>query len=147
MPLLGYNKMLEYNYIDYKKIKMSGDVMIKKRTIRYILVSFVFFIFFIIFSCDYGISDGKDLTGKWSPSTAQYTEYFRFYDDATGHYEIKNDSWGNRDFTWSISQGQFYKIVKTDMGDYEYYFSYDKSRLYLRLVGNYFFKEWVKRWN
>ena len=139
--------MLEYNHIDDKKTKMSGDMMVKNSIVKYILASFIFLIFFIISSCDYGVSDGKDLTGKWSPSTAQYTEYFRFYEDATGHYEIKNDDWSSKDFTWRVSQGQFYKIIKTDIGDYEYYFSYDKSRLYLRLIGNCCFKEWVKRWN
>ena len=80
-------------------------------------------------SCDLGSVNGNDPIGKWTLSSELYSEYFSFHDDNTGYYEKreKND-WIQKDFSWTIKEGSYYKIIKTRIGDFEYYFNTNKDK-------------------
>ena len=97
-------------------------------------------ILFLVISCDYGLSSGSDLEGKWVDKKDDYIKCYRFYKDKSGYYEYKVDTtshadWNNKDFTWNIEETTSYKKLKVQ-GDlkttFEYYFSTDKNNLYLK---------------
>ena len=104
----------------------------------------IIFSIFILCSCDFGLSSGEDIIGKWTPSNNYYQKFITFKDDETGFYESEKDDnkWVAKDFDWSVVQGIVYKKIITDIGDYDYYFSLDKQTLYLDDNADGIFDEW-----
>jgi hypothetical protein len=117
----------------------------KNKNIIKLIIVVILILSFI--SCNYGSVDGHELTGKWESNTNEYTEYISFSGDGSGYYikYYSNSSWSSKDFTYSVSRGKDYMILKL-VGQYEkqyeYYFNNNSCmKLYLRCVGTVIFQE------
>lgn len=120
--------------------------------------------------CDYGLDSGSDLIGKWSLLYSNETHEIEFMTKNTGYEYYYSDNSGTisgtyyrseneRYFTYKVSPTDTYNWVKRELDDsyadintafyeddpdFEYYFSLDKTYLYIRFKGESFFSTYQK---
>ena len=126
-----------------------------------IIITLIFLV--LIQGCYLGSFDVEELTGVWI--NGYYgIEYIEFFSNHIGiatkdfyfTSDNKNKSTINKEFKWSIKQGNFYKILsiyyydnKLKDEEFEYYFeSYSLEIIYFREINsefNFFQKRLTKR--
>lgn len=113
---------------------------------------FLFLTFFLFVSCDYGLKNGSDLEGQWIGflGPGKNVSYI-FYENGRGSVfysaidlSTKEAEAKSTGFTYWITEGSPYKKVHIDLDNddfaqtygkdtlYDYYFTNNKQRLYLR---------------